>query len=368
MRRFTWDGSSQLESHLARTTQAIADGVREIIPARKFDALLLGGGYGRGEGSVLKTESGDQPYNDLEFYVAVKGSSLLNQRRYATRLHALAEALSPGAQVEIEFKIVSLAELRRSPPSMFYYDLVMGHRRLVGDKQVLAGCNHLRDARRLPLSEATRLLMNRCTGLLFAREKLRAPQFIDADADFVARNIAKAELALGDAVLTTFGQYHWSCLERRKRLANLHVVEHLPWLGQLRRHHLAGVEFKLHPRRSTEPADVLWHRFRSVSRLALQVWLWLEGRRLHRPFRSARQYAADRANKFPETKPWRNRLLNVKVFGPRAFFGRHSRRHPREQVLNALCKSLWRTDGNNHLAWLPAEELEQYRALWKQVQ
>mgnify|MGYP006142135189 CR=1 FL=1 len=39
------------------------------------------------------------------------------------------------------------------------------------------------------------------TGLLFARERLDRPHFTAADADFVGRNLAKARLALGDAVL-----------------------------------------------------------------------------------------------------------------------------------------------------------------------
>ncbi|PYL00604.1 MAG: hypothetical protein DME19_04505, partial [Verrucomicrobia bacterium] len=82
-------------------------------------------------------------------------------------------------------------------------------------------------AERIPLCEATRLLMNRCSGLLFARERLECAEFSPVDADFVERNLAKAQLAFGDAVLTAFGRYHWSCLERHKRLKSLKMPEAL---------------------------------------------------------------------------------------------------------------------------------------------
>src|SRR5205807_5132580 len=124
-KRFTVDGSDELETHLERTCRKTLAGVQHLIPERKLEGLLLAGGYGRGEGGVLKTEAGDEPYNDLEFYVFISGNNWLNERRFGEALHGLARELAPEAGVEVEFKIISLAKLRHSPASMFYYDLVM---------------------------------------------------------------------------------------------------------------------------------------------------------------------------------------------------------------------------------------------------
>jgi len=79
--------------------------------------VLLGGGYGRGEGGVLRGPAGDRPYNDLEFDVAIKGNRHLNAFRYHRRLEVLGEILSHLADVEVEFKITSLARLAAQPPS-----------------------------------------------------------------------------------------------------------------------------------------------------------------------------------------------------------------------------------------------------------
>src|SRR5688572_25703458 len=181
--RFTIDGSAELELHLALTCAKIGAGLRGLLPRRKLEAILLGGAYGRGEGGVLQTAADAGPYNDLEFYVCLRGNRHLNERRFGRALHVLGEILTPQARIEVEFKITSLRELRRSPVSMFSYDLVMGHRWLLGDNRLLARCSHHRDAEQIPLSEATRLMMNRCSGLLFSLAKLEQPEFTAADAD-----------------------------------------------------------------------------------------------------------------------------------------------------------------------------------------
>ena len=333
---FTLDGSNELENHLAQICQDTRASVQSLVPAARLEAILLGGGYGRGEGGVRETPAGDRPYNDLEFYVCLGGNDWLNERRYGEGMHALAEELSRGAGVEVELKLFSLGKLRRSPASMFYYDLVMGHRWILGGEKLLIGCEHHRHAHRIPLSEATRLLMNRGSGLLFARERLQREPFTPDDADFVARNLAKAQLAFGDVVLTAHGQYDWSCRERHQRLRRLKAGEDLPWLPEALAHHFAGLNFKLHPRRTTLPAATLEAQHRQLTALALQVWLWLESRRLRHAFTSARDYALSAINKCSETRLWRTGLVNLKTFGPGVLFTSKAATYPRSRLLHAL--------------------------------
>jgi len=378
-KRFTVDGSEELETHLERTCRKALAGVQHLIPERKLEGLLLAGGYGRGEGGVLRTETGDQPYNDLEFYVFLRGNNFLNERRYHPALQDLAEHLSPAARVEVEFKILSLAKLRRSPLSMFYYDVVMGHRWISGEESLLSGCEHHRDAERIPLAEATRLMMNRCSGLLLARERLERAEFSPADADFVGRNLAKAQLAFGDVILTAFGRYDWSCLERHKRLKQLNRSEDLPWLSEVQRHYTSGVEFKFRPRRTAASRRALLDKHDELSSLGVQLWLWLESRRLNYPFVSARDYACSSVNKCPGTGDWRNRALNVRTFGLSALPGPRGSLYPRERVFHALVWLLWQREktDESELLHRVARELRvvvgsfsdavaAYTSLWRQ--
>jgi hypothetical protein len=283
---------------------------------------------------VLRCET-DQPYNDLEFYVFVHGNRHLFEHHHLDTLHRLAHDLAPAIGVEVEFKVLTLAALRRAPISMFFYDMLAGHKWLLGSDDSFHGCDHHRAAHLLPASEATRLLMNRCSGLLLAREQLAVPS--SESADFIRRNIAKAQLAFGDAILAAFGRYHWSCRERHNRLEHLPVP--VPWRAELIEHHRRGLEFKLHPFRSEEPQEQLACHLSAVIAFAREVWLWLEGKRLRHSFISARHYATSLLPKWSASHPLRNALLNLKLFRRPVLHGLS--RHPRERILESLALLLW---------------------------
>lgn len=381
-RRFTLDGDDALERHLERTCARIVSGVRGLIPPQKLQAVVLGGGYGRGEGGVLRGEAGDRPYNDLELYVAIKGNRHLNEARYRRRLEVLGEILTHLADAEVELKVTSLAELAARPVSMFTYDLAAGHRLLLSRDSAdeLPGWGLHLGPENIPEAEATRLLMNRCTGLLFARAELDQEPFTPGAADFVRRNVAKAQLACGDALLAAHGLYHWSCRERHRRLEDLAASKRSAWFDAALRHHAAGVEFKLHPKSGAAPHEPLAAIHGEVTAFALKCWLWLEARRLGRTFPSARAYAEDRCDKCPGTSPFFNVLLNLRADGFRIRAKPCPWRHPRQRVLHSLALLLWepqatadpdlqvriQTELNLRRGalgrWIPG-----YRALWNRV-
>jgi len=347
--RFTIDGSAALEQHLAETCALVRAGVERIIPTQLLEGLALAGGYGRGEGGVRHENGQDLPYNDLEFFVFVRGSTYINDHRFKAALHTLGESLSPAAGLDVEFKILSISRLRRSAVNMFYYDLVMGHRWLIGSDKLLVGCEHHREATHIPLHEATRLLFNRCSGLLFASERLAKNDFNNADADYVGRNLAKAQLALGDVVLAMSGRYHWSCLERHRRLLDLAGVD-----PTLLAHHAAGVAFKLRPSRSAKTHAELNQEHSALSDLSRQIFLQLESRRLKTRLSTPDDYISCRTNKCPEVPLWKNVLIHLRTRGlPPSIT-----RYPREHLLHELVTMLW-TERATDLT-----SIQQYAALW----
>jgi hypothetical protein len=339
--RFTIDGSAQLEACIERLCVQVRSEVTTHISCKDLAAIVLGGGYGRGEGGVLKTEAGDQPYNDVEFYIFLRGNRLRQEHRYGRMLHQLGERLSVQAGLEVEFKIDAADRWRQSSVSMFSYDLASGHRMIFGDESVFRGCEHHLHAAAIPLSEATRLMFNRGSGLLLARELLQKRDTSHDEADFISRNLAKMQLALGDAVLTAFGQYHWSAQERHRRLAAFAAEELPPWWPEVQACHTAGLEFKLHPRRASRAGTEVDLEHRRLTELALRVWLWLEGRRLHRPFHSASDYALSNVDKCSGTSAWRNYFLSLRTFGLKAMLASMSWRYPRGRLFNALALLLW---------------------------
>lgn len=354
--RFTVDGSAELEQLLEKWCAEFTEDVRRIIPASVLDAIVLGGGYGRGEGGVLRTPEGEKAYNDLEFYIFVRGPLLWRERQFRHKLSEVAHRWSEKTGVEFESKLLTLEKIRRAPVSMFYCDLVVGHHWLFGGEGEFKDCDHHRAAHRIPLHEATRLLMNRASGLLFAQ--------VTDDPDFIRRNISKAQLALGDVVLAAFGRYHSSCRERHRRLQKL---ESLPF-PQLLRHHETGVEFKLHPFVSNEPLETLRAELTQVRDLAGHIFLWLEQRRLETSFESHRDYALSPVRKHPDNRALRNALINLRAFG------RPATRYPRERLLESLALLLWTPEPLAHLDKLQRDLLSHettfpglvaaYRKIW----
>jgi hypothetical protein len=335
--RFTVDGGPELEQRLEQWCAQFAEDVRRIIPANSLEAIVLGGGYGRGEGGVLRTASGEAAYNDLEFYIFVRGPLVLRERQLKATIGELCHQWSEKTDVEFEAKLLTLKKIQQASVSMFYYDLVVGHRWLFGSAGEFRNCEHHRAAHRIPLNEATRLLMNRASGLLFSKALLEKGDFTPSDADFVRRNISKAQLALGDVVLTAFGRYHSSCRERHRRLEKLDADAAASWLPSLIAHHEIGVEFKLHPHTSSESVDQLRADHAAITNLAGEVFLWLEQRRLNAQFATHRDYAFSSIEKHPDRRRLRNALINLRAFGPRQVRSRY----PRARLLESLALLLW---------------------------
>ncbi|MFN9025748.1 MAG: hypothetical protein ACK5VX_06105, partial [Akkermansiaceae bacterium] len=165
MKRYTIDGSDTLESQIGDICVEIGREIKKIIPENRLQALALAGGYGRGEGGVLRGQDGDQPYNDLEFFLFIAGSPRLNERKFRSAIHDLEHRMTGKLGIEVEFKITSLEALADGPTTMFSYDLLAGHRIFAGTEDALAACRPHADPSRIPRHEATRLLMNRCSGL-----------------------------------------------------------------------------------------------------------------------------------------------------------------------------------------------------------
>lgn len=348
--RFTRDGSDSLENLIEQTCQEIAQELKKIVAPAQFQALLLAGGYGRGEGGVLSTSNGDAPYNDLEFFLLIQGSPRWNERRYSAEIHILEKKMTEKIGIEVEFKILSLEKLILSPTSMFYYDLVTGHRVIAGSVNLLGDCKHHADAARIPNHEATRLLLNRCGGLLFAAHRFRKVEMMREDLDFIARNIAKSQLAMGDAILATMGQYHWSCIERNQRLTALRK-DGLP-MDEIGKFHELGVLFKLRPSLSSWNKEELKKLHQDVTQLAWDVWKWIEEQRLGRAVESPVSYL-NISNKCPETSPMKNALIRGKCFGMKGLLPPSTFHYPRQSLMNSLAILLWSPElFDQKKAWL----------------
>ncbi len=92
--RFTRDGSEAMERLLATTCQEIGAEMQRLVPSSHLQALVLGGGYGRGEGGGRRDADGAWlPLNDYDLVALVAGVPRLRlahpmKNEYSVTFHA----------------------------------------------------------------------------------------------------------------------------------------------------------------------------------------------------------------------------------------------------------------------------------------
>ena len=273
-------------------------------------ALVLAGGYGRGEGGVFRAAEGASAelYNDLEFFLFLKTGA--DTKAAAVWCERWEKSGTVELGIDVEFKRDAASVLRTGSPTMFWHDLLQGHRMVWGDASLLADAPaRLRDPAVLPASEATRLLFNRGSGLWFSQGRLIAGRA--EDTGFIERNHMKARLALGDAVLALSGAHHGLCEERAKRIATGGFATPPSW-ARIVEWHAEGVAFKLRPRHRAVCVGGLAGAQTELTSVWLETFLWVEGRRLGVTFTSASDYAEFGGRLFPESPRWRNEALHLR--------------------------------------------------------
>ena len=217
-----WADVSFTAARDAAADAALRAALPEIVAAVRgcalpgFAGLVLGGGYGRGEGGATAAH---RLYNDLDLFVFLDAPEAAFPS-FAQRLAPVAAAFTARLGVDVDFTLRTAARLRRDGRRLMVQELLRGHVALDPADFDLAAWSGVRPraAADLPAGEAARLIMNRGMGLEFARRHLAANGG-RADA-FVLRNLNKAVLGAGDARLIAEGRYAWRLDAREAALGD----------------------------------------------------------------------------------------------------------------------------------------------------
>ncbi len=210
MSRYTLTADPDVESTLDRVLPAVAAEI-EALRLPKLRAVVLGGGYGRGEGGVLHTPAGGRLYNDLDFFVFADGADSGEANRIDRELKTISERWEPQLGIAVDFgPAKNIAALPSVSHTLMFQELLRGWLPVWGQADLSAWIEPL-EAADIPYSEAVRLLLNRGMGLIFAGGYLKNGR---NDPDFIVRNMNKAYLGGGDALLIAAGKYCWRGRDR----------------------------------------------------------------------------------------------------------------------------------------------------------
>lgn len=302
LHRYTLCPAPELNRELDAMRTAISGEIAASPVAAKIAAVVLGGGYGRGEGGVWReTGKPDRPYNDIDFFVVSRASGRAERAGIDAALGEIGRRWSGRMGVEVEFgPAQDERSLRACAPTLMYQELRRGWVNVYGDDTAFAAFPEL-DFADLPTSEATRLLLNRGAGLLMSTAT--------GDADFILRNSFKAVFGCGDAWLLLLRRYDHRLAERRQRIREL-----LPELSEF---YEAAAKFKELPYAVSGAEAAEWWRRAAV------CWL------------SAVPAALELADAGREGPLWRNAARNL-IAWRMGWRARLFPDHPRKRLLKEL--------------------------------
>jgi hypothetical protein len=341
--RYTLEGDAEGEAVVETALAHALAAIRET-PARSAVATLLLGGFAYGEGAIERSHGGARVHNDIDLVVVTE------TRREAARLREAcreaSERATARAGVPVDVWPASRGEIANPRGRLLWIDAaVRGVKVLAGDASVVAPLARF-GARDVRAGEIGRLLANRATGLALSRLALERGE---ADPR-AARHVAKAWLAVGDALLLFVDHYAPRIDTRQERLARLAALGG-PHVAAIAAGYGRAVAFRKHPAAAAIDSAEL-----AVEARAL--WDAMAALEAHRigvgPFADALSFARSPAPVF-EAMDDVHPLARV-LGGARAALAKRigwsaARRHPRDALARVSVVLAYAEDRSAARAW-----------------
>lgn len=216
--RFTARGGDEVEARILDVIREGGEIAKATLPAGSWRALVLMGGYGRGEGGVEVTDGVEKPHNNLDFLLITTGSWVRETEKLRRILGEALQPLAEKAGIGIDAGAISDRALQNAPCRVMWYDMRFGHQTILGDPSYLPSLSRF-TADRILASDIRDLVVNRGTLLVINDAVTALPAMRAGVWKALIRHAVKAVLGYGDALLYWRGTYHWSYAERQRRMA-----------------------------------------------------------------------------------------------------------------------------------------------------
>ena len=214
--KYTVYGNDDFDTKIDSDMKLVKDTMLSKLPKKDIAAIILGGGYGRGEGGVVLNGETMSLYNDYDMFMVTEDISKNKMSEYQKIIFEASEELQKIIGVDVDFgPLKNKSELSCMPFTLMYYELKKGHKVIFGDENILQNLPE-NDINDIPHEETLNYMLNRGVGLFLAGQKIKKKDNSDNDLEFIERNIYKALMACGDIFLILNKKYSYSYVNRGK--------------------------------------------------------------------------------------------------------------------------------------------------------
>lgn len=283
-----------IDQNIQKKLDYIVDRILEFIGSHNILAIILTGGFGRGEGGVVLENQKIRLINDLDINIICKAS------KYRSVVSKSRKDLEPFAQklaAEVEIKQVDLGIIH---PAKFYfmtnkvssYEYRHGHKILYGKIDIKNKIKEIKPEE-LPITDGAQYFLTRGSGMIIpALTFYKTYHVLKRYRENFYIELNKAILAMGDALLLLNRKYRCSYKERLTFIGLIYFGG-IPNGEVIKRLYKEALKWKLKP-------EFEWHgdkkeieRWFYIRDLFSDFFLWFENKRLNRQYLSWFNYISD---------------------------------------------------------------------------
>jgi hypothetical protein len=239
--RFTARGGSDVEARITALVSKVAETARRVLSPGQYRAMILIGGYGRGEGGVEIVDGEERPHNNLDFLALTHNLSSQDQSRLKKQLDEELLPLIQAYEIGMDVSFISASRLLHSPCLVMWYDMRFGHKTILGDEEFVPSLQRFSVDRIVPY-DARNLMVNRGTLLVINELLLERGSLSEAEKKYFVKHVMKCVIGYGDALLFFSGAYDWSYQERQRRMRECKNAD-----DGFRRTYDEAMEFRFQP-------------------------------------------------------------------------------------------------------------------------
>lgn len=330
MGKYSIKGSDAFDARLDKEFSRIANALVESRYAPAFRALVLIGGYGRGEGTPLVVDGMQVPFNDYDLVVISKPMGHREKVAVQADLRRLEAQLSGELKLPVDLCLYPENVLRQAEFSLLNYEMRYGHRVVWGEQDIVSLMPEYPHGA-VPLSEGTRLLLNRGKLLLDIRRALRTgAEFTPDERIRYIKFMFKTLLAFGDCTLLVRREYDLLYAVKKERILRA-MQDDMPDPAFMVEGFRRAVAFKEWGDFRPLENEAWRDEFERIRAYYVRFFEWYEGRRLGARVSKVDDYRRALAASGRECGRSKAALLNLSLFRGEvlnngiAFLGVHPR-------------------------------------------